>query len=233
MATRTRDESRFPLLRRLSSSQQAAILEQASHRSLAAGDTLFHEGDPAEALFVVEEGRIKLTQLTSEGREVIIRFVGPREVFAAMAVLDGKSYPFSATAAAKSLVLSWRRSLLPGLFKDHPGLQANVLDVVGSHARESLERFRELATEPVPQRLARALLRLLPLAEGGPGDGVFVCTITQQDLADMTASTLFTVSRVLSQWESAGVVATGRGKIRVRSRARLTELAGEPAATDR
>jgi len=189
---------------------------------------MFQQDDPAEALFLVEAGRLKLTQLTTDGRELIVRIVGPGEVFAAMAVLDGKTYPFSATAVEESQVMAWSRSLLPGLFQEHPQLQANLLQVVGAHARETMDRFRELATEPVPQRLARALLRLLPLGDECCADGVFLVGITQQQLADITATTQYTVSRVLSQWEGEGLLTTGRGKIRIRSRRRLAELAETP-----
>ena len=178
----------------------------------------------------METGRLKLTQLTAEGRQVIVRIVGPGEVFAAMAVLDGKAYPFTAEAVEEGEVLAWPRSVLSELFRQHPELQAGVLAVVGAHARETLDRFRELATEPVPQRLARALLRLVPLGDQCCADGIFLEGITQQQLADLAATTLYTVSRVLSQWESEGLVETGRGKIRIRSRQRLSELAEPPAA---
>lgn len=206
-----------------------AILDQARRRSLALGEILFRQDEPAEALFLVETGRLKLTQLTAEGREVIVRIVGPGEVFAAMAVLDGKAYPFTAEAVEEGEVLAWPRSLLSELFRLHPELQAGVLAVVGAHARETLDRFRELATESVPQRLARALLRLVPLGDQCCADGIFLEGITQQQLADLAATTLYTVSRVLSHWESEGLVETGRGKIRIRSRQRLSELAEPPA----
>ena len=207
-----------------------ATLAQARRRSLALGEILFRQDEPAEALFLVETGRLKLTQLTAEGRQVIVRIVGPGEVFAAMAVLDGKAYPFTAEAVEEGEVLAWPRSVLSELFRQHPEFQAGVLAVVGAHARETLDRFRELATEPVPQRLARALLRLVPLGDQCCADGIFLEGITQQQLADLAATTLYTVSRVLSQWESEGLVETGRGKIRIRSRQRLSELAEPPAA---
>lgn len=213
------------LLVGLSGQAQRAVVDRARRRSLAQGEVLFQQDEPAEALFLVEVGRLKLTQLTADGREVIVRIVGPGEVFAGMAVLDGKTYPFSATAVEQSQVLAWPRNLLPGLFQQHPQLQANVLEVVGAHARETLDRFRELATEPVPQRLARALLRLMPLGDECCADGIFLVGITQQQLADITATTLYTVSRVLSQWENQGLLTAGRGKIRIRSRSRLGELA--------
>ncbi len=228
----TQQPEASPLLNGLSAVARRAVVAEARRHSLAQGEALFRQDEPAQALFAVETGRLKLTQLTAEGREVIVRIVGRGEVFAAMAVLDGKAYPFSASAVEESRVLAWSRGRLPDLFRAHPQLQANVLSVIGAHARETLDRFRELATEPVAQRLARALLRLLPLGDPCCEDGVFLEGITQQQLADISATTLFTVSRVLSQWESQGLLTRGRGRVRIRSRRQLSQLAGMAVADD-
>lgn len=214
-----------PLFTGLTPDERAGVVAAGSARRLLRGRTLFRQDDPAEALFLVESGRVKLTQLTPAGREVIVRLAGPGELFAAVAALDGKAYPFTATAAAPGCVLAFPRPVLRGLFARLPRLEANVLGVVGAHARESLDRVRELATEPVGQRLARALLRLVPLGAAGEG-GVVIEGVTQQELADMTATTLYTVSRTLSRWEQEGVVAAGRGRVTVKSRVRLAALAG-------
>lgn len=211
-----------PLFAGLGADERQAAVAAATSRRIARGQALFHQDEPAEALFVVEAGRIKLTQLTPDGREVIVRLAGPGEPFAAIAALDGKAYPFTAVAAVPSRVLVFGRPALRALFARLPRLEANVLGVVGRHARESLDRVRELSTEPVPQRLARTLLRLLPpTGNAGTIEGV-----TQQELADLVGTTLYTVSRTLSRWEEDGAVTAGRGRIVVKSRRRLDVLAG-------
>jgi CRP-like cAMP-binding protein len=213
-----------PLLRSLDASERQRVLSKAQERRLQKGEVLFRQDEPAIALHVVALGRVKLTQLTPEGQEVIVRLCAPGEVFAGIAVLDGKAYPFTATAAESSQVLLWQRDALRALFEALPPLQANVLEIVGVHAREMLDRFRELATEAVPRRLARVLMRLaVPAAAGA--DEALIEGVTQQDLADMAGTTLYTVSRVLSEWEGTGAVRTGRGRVQVRSLARLREIA--------
>lgn len=210
-----------PLLAGLTEGQRREVLAAASLRRVSRGQALFRQDEPAEALFLVEAGRVKLTQTTLDGREVIVRLAGPGELFAAIAALDGKSYPFSAVGAEPSRVLAFTRPVLRALFASLPRLEANVLGVVGTHARESLDRVRELSTEPVPQRLARTLLRLI-----APGEqGLLIQGVTQQELADLTATTLYTVSRTLSQWQADGVVTVARGRIVVRSREALEALA--------
>ena len=187
---------------------------------------LFHEGERAKTLALTVSGRLKLSQVSGGGQEVLVRFCGPGDAFGALAVLDGKVYPFTATAVVPSRVLQWTRAVLGTLFVRVPAFQGNVLSVMGGHGREMLDRVRELATEPVPQRIARALERLLPQGEH-QDRGILLTGVTQQDLAHMSGTTLFTVSRTLAEWQRAGVVETGRGRVLVRDRAALAALSGD------
>lgn len=201
----------------------------ARRRPVAGGGALCREGEAAEALFLTIEGRLKLTQLSADGQEVVLRFAAPGDVFGGLAVLDGKAYPFTATAVEPSRVLLWKRNTLGELFERFPILERNVLAIVGGHGRETLDRVRELATETVPRRIARALTRLLPQGQGHR-DGVLVTGVTQRELAQMAGTTLFTVSRTLAEWERAGVLKTGRGRVVVRDTAALSRLAETPAS---
>ena len=223
---------RAPLLAGLSDRDRDEIVGHASVRGVAAGHTLFHEGDPAAALHLVEAGRLKLTQVTPAGEQVIVRFVAPGEACAAIAALDGRAYPFSAVAVEPSRIRSWPRHRLAELMRRWPRLEANVLSVAGEHARAALDRFRELATEPVASRIGRALLRLArPAAEGR---AALVEHVTQREIAEMAATTPFTVSRTLAEWETQGILEVRRGRIRIRSVDRLAQAAAieESGGTD-
>ena len=196
---------------------------------MAGGAILCREGENAEALFLTVEGRFKLTQLSADGQEVVLRFAGPGDAFGGLAVLDGKAYPFTAAAVEPSRVLLWKRSTLGDLFRRLPVLERNVFGIVGGHGRETLDRVRELATEAVPRRIARALERLLPQGKGNR-DGILVTGVTQRDLAQMAGTTLFTVSRTLAEWQRAGILRTGRGRLVVRDTSALSKLAEVEAA---
>jgi CRP/FNR family transcriptional regulator, nitrogen oxide reductase regulator len=204
--------------------EREAILGMASVRIARKGEALFREGEPATALFLLEAGRVKLTQLAAGGQQVILRYMSPDEIFAAVALL-GALYPVTATATERSRLRTWSGASLQALSRDHPRFAANVLRVVSAHTREALSRVRELATEAVPQRLARTLLRLAEQIGRRADDGsVALERITQQELAEIAGTTLFTVSRTLAEWSQTGLVATGRQTVRIRDAERLAAI---------
>lgn len=226
MVTKTRGSTPSPLLNGLSPDEERDLISRASSRRLRKGQVLFLQDETAQALYQVETGRLRLSQATPKGQIVTVRFTGPGEVCAALAVLDGKSYPFTATAVAPTLVLSWNRGVLGEVFQAHPRVERNVLDIVGAHGREMLDKFRELATEPVPRRLARALLRLVRLGRQRPEGGVSIERVRQRDLAELAAISPYTVNRVLSEWEARGILERRRARVIIHSQSQLRRIAG-------
>lgn len=193
------------------------VLAAGGARVLRRGEVLFREGEPAAALYLVESGRIKLTQLTAEGREVIMRYLAPGDAFAAVALFERSTYPVTARATERTRLRAWPREVLPGLVRDHPRFEANLLQIVSTHTREALSRVRELASEPVAQRLARTLMRLGQQIGRREADGpVLVERITQQEIAEISGASLFTVSRTMADWQERGIVETGRQRFRIR-----------------
>jgi CRP-like cAMP-binding protein len=97
---------------------------------------------------------------------------------------------------------------------------------IGQRLQEAHTRIREMSTEEVERRVANAVLRLMDQAGRPEDDGVRIdFPLSRQDVAEMTGTTLHTVSRLFSAWESQGIVKGGRQKLLVRDRARLKDLA--------
>lgn len=208
-------------------------LQRAVPRQLDRKQVLFREGEPAAALYVIQSGRLKLTQLAPDGQEVLVRFVGPGEICAGVAALQGSSYPVTAQAVETARLLLWRREVLRDLCDRYPQIQTNILRAITGHLQESMTRTRELATERVAQRVARTLLRLARQAGREVAGGTLVDhPLSRQELAEMAGTTLYTVSRLLSRWEADGIVEAGREKVTVRSQQRLAELAEEGESGD-
>ena len=220
------DPGKAPLLRGLSASSLEEVAAKAMEKRVQAGGTLFREGEPASALYVLLVGRVKLTQVAADGHEVILRFVGPGEAVAALALFEDATYPLTASAVSESVLLVWHRDVLQELFQRHPALAVNAMRLLSERLREVQERFRELATERVAQRIARALLRLVRQAGRRVEGGVLIdLPLSRQDLAEMTGTTLYTVSRVLSEWEGQGILESARMKVLVKQPHALVAIA--------
>lgn len=202
------------------------IVAAATVRRLEPGEALFLQGDPVEALYLVESGRLKLAQVTAEGREVVVRTLGPGEIAAGVALLDRRTLPVSGIALTGCRVLVWRRDQALELAAAHPELRTNALSTIADRMQESLVRIRELSTESAGQRVARALLRLCR-QHGRPVDGGTLIDqpLGRQQLADLAGVSMYTTSRLLAGWARDGLLEVGRERVTVRSLPALERLA--------
>jgi len=198
-----------------------------TERAARKGAFFFQQESPAELLYLLARGRVKVGQLAEDGKQVTMRMIVPGQVFGGMAVLGPRaSYPVSAEAMEASTALAWRGELLYELARRDPGLGLKMTELMYSHLLEIQTRFRELATERVEQRVARALLRLASLAGRRMESGVLIdLPLSRQEIAELTGTTLFTVSRLLKLWERRGMVSTGRERVVIRDNAGLEAIA--------
>jgi CRP-like cAMP-binding protein len=224
------------LFRDLPPAELREIARMGRRRYAATDAFLFHQGQPAAVLYVLLAGQVKMTQITPEGQQIILRVVSPGEMFGAVAALGEAVYPASAQAADACVALGWDSATITDLMERFPHLTLNALGIVVARVHEFQDRYRELATERVERRVARALLRLVPQVGRRVEGGLLLdLTLSRQDLAEMTGTTLFTVSRILSRWEQAGLIESGRERVVLRRPHSLVEIAedlppGGPAA---
>jgi CRP-like cAMP-binding protein len=218
-----------PMFHGLEEAALDEVLRVAERRPIRRGETVFRQGDPARAFYVLVDGRLKVAQTTPEGQQVVVRFIGPREMFGCVAVSGGEAYPGTATATADSFAIGWPQTTTQALMRRHPQIAINALGTVGNRLQEAHARVRELSTEHVEQRIAHALLRLAEQAGKPVAEGVEIeFPLSRQDVAEMTGTTLHTVSRTLSQWEHAGIVAGGRQRVTIRDPRALSDIAANP-----
>ena len=204
------------LLSGLSDDEQREFVAAAQPRQLKPRDVLGHQGEPADLFALVQIGHLKLIQVNSAGAESLVRFIGPGDCYGAVALVAGRVYPVSVVAVKPTRVLTWPRPTIIAFAERFPRLKSNVFEEVTRRMAGVLSVTQELATERVPQRLAKALLRLAEHGGEQTPDGVHIVhPVTRQELADLTGTTLFTVSRLMSQWESDGLLRTGRGDVTI------------------
>ena len=202
---------RSSLFRGADTAALEAALEVASRRQVKRGAFFFHQGEQAESFYVIIEGQVRLSQLTPDGHQVIIHFMGPGDGMGIIVVLSNTIYPLSAEVVADCLTLRWNYDATIRLMERFPVLALNGLRLVADRFQDLQDRYRELATERVERRVARALLRLVRQTGRRSEGGVLIdLPLTRQDLGEMTGTTLYTVSRILSSWEQRGIIKAGR-----------------------
>lgn len=198
----------------LTDEQFARLASSGRQEKLEPKSTLFRQGDPAQKCFLVRRGRLKLTKLNEAGREAIIRYVGPAEMTAAVAVIKNMDYPVTAEAVEQTEVTGWDKPTLLQLLQTHPQIAVNMLGVVLERLDEIQQRYLELCNEAVEQRIARTLLRLMRQAGTRTPDGILIgIPLSRQSIADYSGTTLYTVSRTLTAWEKRGWIRSGRERV--------------------
>lgn len=226
------DAVRIPATAELFTGLDAAALDAVAklgvQRRVAKGEDLFDQGEPAEACYIVVDGRFKLAQIAPEGHQVVLHYIGPGEMMAVAAIFARSGYPGTATAVQDATALEWSRKTIQGLMERHPRIAINALETLGKRFLALQERYRELATERVERRIARAVLRLARQAGKRVAEGVLIdFPVSRQDIAEMTGATLHTVSRTLAAWEAAGLVEGGRQRIIIKQPHGLVSIAEE------
>jgi CRP/FNR family transcriptional regulator, nitrogen oxide reductase regulator len=216
----------IPLFAGLSTDALEAVVRAARRCQISAGDRFFLQGDPATTLHVLVQGQVRLTQVTPDGQQVIMRLAGPNQMFGGIAAIGSAEYPASAEALVPSEALTWESERLEPLFDRFPRLARNMMALMAEQILELQNRLREMATERVERRIARTLLRLIRHAGRKVDDGVLIdLPFTRQDLAEMTGTTLYTVSRTLSRWETEGITKNDRQQVVVRIPHKLVVIA--------
>lgn len=216
----------FPLFSKMDAAILDTMLSKAVTRRYAAGQSVFEQGQDAHEFYVLIDGRLKVSQVTEDGQQVIIRIVNPGDLFGIAKALQRSDYPGTATAAVDSVALAWPMSYWSGFIESHAPLAVSAMHTVGQRLQESHTRLREMATEEVERRVAHAVLRLVEQSGKKESGGIRIdFPISKQDIAEMTGTTLHTVSRILTAWEGKGLVQGGRQKLLVRDPDRLTLLA--------
>jgi CRP-like cAMP-binding protein len=193
------------------------ILKNSIVRTIEENEFFFLQGDSAQYLYILTSGQIKLMQSNPSGQQVNLRTIHPWQMFGALgAVRKEATYPATAQALEDSSALAIESGFLHKILEISPHISFDLMNLMTSYIQEMQARYRELATERVEQRLANALIRLA----GQTGirsekDAGIVLSFSRQDVAEMTGTTLYTVSRLLSEWERKGVLETGREKIKI------------------
>lgn len=215
------------IFRGLSSSELHDVIASARIRALPRGSQIFDQGEPTKRAHALLAGAVRISQTGRDGEQVVIRFISAGEIFGSVAIYTDHRYPADAVAMADSVEVSWREDELLAMIERHARVAINMITVIGRRLGELQERVRELATQRVEQRVANTLLRLARQAGTRTQEGLEIdFPLRRKDIADISGTTLHTVSRTLRDWERDGLLANSNQRITLRSTAEIEQIAG-------
>jgi CRP-like cAMP-binding protein len=198
-----------------------ALSRLAVSHSFNAGEFVFWEGDAPAHFYVVTSGRVKVLKHSSLGKEFVVAFFGPGDVFGEVAVFEERPYPASAQAISDTEVLGIGRDRFLAFLSGHPEVALRIINMLGGRLRDAQNRLNALAGERAEQRVARTLLMLSSkLGQSLP--------FTRQEIADMSGTTIETTIRVMSRMKRGEIIRSRRGRTDILDETRLKLLSEGP-----
>lgn len=193
------------------------IAYYAGKRVFTRNQTLFTQGEPVRELILLKSGSVKHTQVGSNGNEVLLRFCAAGDFATVFTGSASYIHTCSAKASLPGVALVWGFARMQRLLEQCPNIRRNISRILAMQLQEMESRFRELATESVSRRPALIVSRLAAQIGKATSEGILI-SITREELAQMTGTTMFTVSRQLSIWSAQGSLLSRREAVIVRDR---------------
>lgn len=195
-----------PIFRQLNRPDQEDVAKTARSIRLTAGESAYAPGSTDGRLMVVHTGSVKIYRIDADGREQILRVLGPGDFFGESALLTGRRSTYFATALETSSMCVFRHSDLDRLVREHPAIGFHMLETVSRRLADTENRLVSLISGDVTSRLADYLLSL-PAQRDGATLAVEL-PLAKKDVASLLDTTPESLSRQLRRLSDSGVITT-------------------------
>jgi CRP/FNR family transcriptional regulator len=217
--TTMKNVKKIDLFKNLSEEELKELEPYLVQTSYKKKDDIFTEGDQPEWFYIVSKGKVKVTKLSHEGKEIILEIISPYDIFGGVAVLRNFPYPANAVAMEDSEVIKISRKNLMRLVDRFPNLMYCIALQLGDRMKSSYDSLKNIALERVEARIAALLLKLSNKVGVETKEGVLIdMRLTKQDVADMVGTTVETSIRTFSKFKKQGFVTDADGKIIIKDR---------------
>lgn len=225
--------ARVPLFQNLSAASRQALEQEVRSLTVHRGQVVFRTGDQANGLYVILQGKVKLTKPSRQTqgvgatRESLLTLLGPAEVFGELSVVDGGQRNTTATAMLDCRLLHVPREQILRLMEEHHDLSHAMLRQMAHRVRFSQEKISGLVLSDVPGRLAYQLLSLGERFGNQTEQGIEVHhDLTQLELAQVVGASRETVNKVLTDFAQRGWVTVHGKSVVIHEPARLRARIG-------
>jgi len=196
---------RAPLFDGLDDESARALRRQMSDIKLSRGEHLFLEGAPGDRLYVVLDGKIKLTRAATDGRENLLSVIGPGEMFGELSLFDPRPRTSTASAVTDATVAAFAHDALRPWLLERPDVSMHMLQALAKRVRREFDVTADLVFTDVPGRVAKNLLDLAERFGEQDRDGLHVHhDLTQEELAQLVGASRETVNKALADFAARG-----------------------------
>ncbi|HAK87861.1 MAG TPA: Crp/Fnr family transcriptional regulator [Nitrospiraceae bacterium] len=215
MSDELKDLKKIPIFSNLSDDEIKEIRPYLIEESFKKKHEIFSEGDPPDWFYILLNGKVKITKLSQDGREIIIELISPPDFFGGFAVLKGFPYPANAVAMEDSGIIKMSRPNLLKIIDRFPNVMYDITANLGDRIREFHDTLKNIALERVESRIAALLMKLADKAGEKKADKTTVINmrLTKQDIAEMVGTTVETSIRVMSKFKKSGYIGEKDGRI--------------------
>jgi CRP-like cAMP-binding protein len=213
------------LLGKLSRDEIDTLLHFSRVERYPAGREIFAKGSPGQSMMAVLRGTVKVSSLSLDGKEIVLRVVHPGDVFGEIAMLDGEERTGIATASedCEVLVLN-RRDFMP-MLERHADICIILLRILCRRLRQTSEQFEDVLFRHLEWRIAKALLQLAETTGRRDADGVSIdLHLSQRELANLVGGSRESVNKHLQTLHRKGLIDLRKGSIVIRDRGGLEDM---------
>ena len=193
----------IPLFGRVSEADLEELATHLIERRFPKNATVVEEGLPGDYMYVIREGRVKVTKASEDGREKIMNFLEAGAFFGDMALLGDETRSASVKTLEESTLLALSRRDFIDLLRQSPDLALSVIEELANRLRETNEQARSLSFQGVEERTRNLFERIAREEEGG-GNRLMTPSLTHQQIADMVGTSRETVTRAIKVLKSSG-----------------------------
>jgi CRP/FNR family transcriptional regulator/CRP/FNR family cyclic AMP-dependent transcriptional regulator len=208
--------AQVPLFASLTTEQLAEIADRLIMRNYQRGATIIHQDEPGSMLYIIVNGHVKITSVSSEGEELILAMLTDNDFFGELSLLDGQPHSASATAMETTQVMTLNRDEFLEVIAKNPEMFNNILVVLSNRLRRTNTMFEDAVFLQLPARLAKRLLELGEQHGLKTDSGLEIeLRLTQQDLANFLGASRVAINRLLRQLQDSGLISINRKHITI------------------
>lgn len=203
--------SDLPFFEGIPDGTMQVINSSFKEHGVEAGEMIYFSSDPADVLYVIAQGKIKLLRHSRFGKDVLLDVLTPGDFFGMLSTLGREEHTETAAAITSCCLLAVRSEDFQSILERHPSTGPKVIQALAQRLQDAHETIRLLSTHQVDKRLAAVLLKLGDRIGAQHGLGLLIdMPLSRQELAEMTGSSQETISRIMSDFQARDWIASGR-----------------------